>query len=96
MNPYPLAVLSLMLAFGIQCVATGLATRAALQRPYRRALMIFAIGFALIALQHALTLELAVHTGLFDLRQALLAAGISLLLLIGLVTLKPAGTPPAR
>lgn len=96
MNPYPLALLCLALAFGIQCVATGLATRAALRRPYRRALLIFAIGFGLLALQHALTLELAVRTGLFDLRQSLLAAGVSILLLFGLVALKPAGTPPSR
>lgn len=98
MNPYPLAVLSLTLALLAQCFATGLATAAALRPPYRRAYMALAIGLALLALQHAFSLELAVRTGLFDLRQSLLAAAVSFLLLIGLFGLKfpAAETPPPR
>lgn len=98
MSPYPLAVLSLALALFTQCIAAGLATMAALQSPYRRARMALAIGLALLALQHGFSLELAVRTGLFDLRQSLLAAGVSLLLLIGLLGFKPrpAEMPPPR
>jgi hypothetical protein len=88
MSPYLLAVVSLALAVVIQCIATGIMTQAALQRPYRRAAMVLAIGLGLLALHHAFTLELALHSGLFDLRQALLAAGVSLLLLLGLAGLR--------
>lgn len=95
MSPYALAVISLILALLAQCAATGLVTLAALRSPYRRARMALAIGLALLALQHAYTLELALHTGLFDLRQALLAAGVSFLLLIGLSP-RPAETSLPR
>lgn len=98
MNPYPLAVLSLALALLAQCCATGLATLAAMRPPYRRTRMALAIGLALLALQHGFSLELALRTGLFDLRQSLLAAGVSLLLLFGLAGLRQAAaeTPPPR
>jgi hypothetical protein len=84
MTPYALADLSLALALVVQCIAAGIMTQTALRPPYRRAAMILAIGFGLLALHHAFTLELALHSGLFDLRQSLLAAGGSLLLLLGL------------
>lgn len=84
MSPYMLALTSLALALVVQCIATGIATSAALRPPYRRPAMILAIGLGLIALQHGYSLELALHTGLFDLRQSLLAAGASLLILAGI------------
>lgn len=84
MSHYALAVLCLALALVVQCFAAGIMTLAALRPPYRRAAMVLAIGLGLLALHHAFTLELALHTGLFDLRQSLLAAGASLLLLLGL------------
>ena len=84
MSPYVLAVLSLALALAVQCFAAGIMTFMALRPPYRRAAMVLAIGLALLAMHHAFSLELALHTGIFDLRQALLAAGGSLLLLLGL------------
>lgn len=88
MTPYVLTLLCLTLAVLAQFLAAALATVAALQRPYSRAFLVIAIGLGLLALQHVLTLELALRTGLFDLRQALLGAGVSLLLLGGVIGLK--------
>lgn len=89
MSPYALAVLSLTLAVLAQCITTVMATLVAMRPPYRRARMALAIGLALLATQEAFSLELALRTGLYDLRQSLLAAGVSLLLLFGLLGLRP-------
>lgn len=98
MSPYPLAVYSLSLALFVQFAATCLATLVALRPPYRRSRMAFAIGLGLLALQHALALEMVLYTGIYDLRQSLLAAGVSVLLLLGLLgfSRRQAGTPPPR
>ena len=98
MTPYALALLSLTLALVAQCLAAGYATAAALRRPYRRTAMVLAIGLTLLAFNHGYSLELALHTGLFDLRQALLAAGVSLFLLFGLSALRhpKSETPPPQ
>lgn len=84
MSPYLVAVLSLALALGAQCIAAGIVTLSALRPPYRGAAMVLASGLLLLALRQAYDLELALHTGIFDLRQALLAAAVSVLLLFGL------------
>lgn len=88
MSHYALAVICLALALVAQCFAAGLMTFAALRPPYRRAAMLLAVGLSLLALHHAFTLELALHTGIFDLRESLLAVGISILLLFGLTGFK--------
>lgn len=85
MSHYALAVISLALALATQCIAVGIVTLAALRPPYRRAAMALAIGLSLLALHHAFNLELALHTGIFDLRSSLLAAGVSVLLLFGVM-----------
>lgn len=98
MSPYPLAVFSLFLALFAQFIAAGMATVVALRPPYRRSHMALAIGLGLLALQHALSLEMVLYTGIYDLRQALLAAGVSTLLLLGLLgfSRRTAETPPPR
>lgn len=96
MNAYSAAIAGLALAVMGQCLAAGLATRAAFGRPFRRAWLGLAIAFALLALQDVHTLELALRTGIFDLRQALLAAGVSLFQAGAMITLQKAGTPPPR
>lgn len=84
MSHYALAVLSLALALVAQCFATGIVFFRALRPPYRWAALVLPFGFSLLALHHAYDLELALHTGLFDLRQSVLAAGVSVFLLLGL------------
>lgn len=96
MSAYSAAVVGLTLAFLAQCLAAGLAVRAAFGRPYQRACLGLAIAAGLLAVQDVYALELALRTGLFDLRQALLAGGAALFLMSAMLALKPAGTPPPR
>jgi len=87
MNPYTLAVVAMLLAAVAQTSATWLAVELFLVKGLpsgqRRSWLTIAIGAALLALHHGYTLELALRTGLYDLRQALLAAGISILFALG-------------
>jgi len=74
MNDYTLAVLALLLALLAQSLAAGLATEVFLRKELkpaaRRSWLAFAIGSLLFALLHGYALELALRTGLYDLRQA--------------------------
>lgn len=97
MSPFALALLCLLLALFAASLAAARAAFAALRPPYRRAPLACALGFSLFALQQFHTLELAWRTGLFDLRQAALSAGIALFLLPGLLVLmRGPRTPPPR
>lgn len=93
MNPYLLAVLALLLAAIAQTSIAWMATERFLPKGQgrRQSLSWLAIALAagLLALQHGYTLELALHTGLYDLRQALLAAFVSLLFAFGTHGLRP-------
>ncbi len=97
MNPYTLAMLTTLVGLLAQCVATGLTTEAALRSPGQRVFMTLAIGFALLGLHHAYTLELGLRTGIYDLRQSLIGGGTSILFMIAAFTLRAArGIPPPR
>lgn len=93
MNPYPLAVLGLLLAAIAQTSIAWVATERFLQKGLARrqslAWLAIALGAGFLALQHGYTLELALRTGLYDLRQALLAAIVALLFALGTYGLRP-------
>lgn len=93
MNPYLLAVLALLLAAIAQTSIAWVATERFLQRGqgsrHSRAWLAIALGAAFLALQHGYTLELALRTGLYDLRQALLASLVAVLFAFGAYGLKP-------
>jgi hypothetical protein len=84
MSSYALAVFALAGALIAQAVAAGLATGLFLRKgrpsPARRSWLALAVGSLLLALHHGYALELALNTGLHDLRQALLAAIAALLM----------------
>ena len=88
MTPYALAVLSLLLAVAAFSIAAALAAWRALRGPGCRGTLFLSIGFVLLAITHVYSLELAVYSGLFDLRQSLLAAGVAVLLLAGLAGIR--------
>ena len=83
MRSYALAVFALAGALIAQAVAAGLATGLFLRKgrpsPARRSWLALAVGSLLLALHHGYALELALSTGLHDLRQALLSAVAALL-----------------
>jgi hypothetical protein len=83
MNSYSLSLLALSLGLLGQSIAGGLAferffhrSRSAAQSRHWLAL---AIGALLLALHHGYALELALKTGIHDLRQAILAGVAGLL-----------------
>ena len=84
MNDYSQAVMTLLLALLAQSLAAGLATEVFLRKGIsasaRHAWLALALGSLLLALLHGYNLELAMRTGLYDLRQALLACGAALLI----------------
>ena len=88
MSAFSLSVWALALALLSQSLATGWATEVFLRKQLpaglRRAWMAMAIAAMLAALYHGYTLELALRTGLYDLRQAVLGAVISILFALGL------------
>ncbi|NJD26212.1 MAG: hypothetical protein FIB06_12485 [Betaproteobacteria bacterium] len=78
MDPHTLTVVTLVAALIAQALAAGLCAEM-FARPVQPAgergiWLALAIGALLAALHHGYTLELAVRTGIFDLRQATLAA----------------------
>lgn len=79
MNGYELTVWALAAALAGQAYAAGLAIECYLLRGQpaarRRLWLALAVGALLLALHHGYTLELALRTGLHNLRLALLAAG---------------------
>lgn len=87
MNPYTLTLWSLAVALIAQSLVAGLSIELLL-RPnqaasLRRAWLAIAVGSLLLALHHGYTIELALRTGLYDMRQAVLAGLTSILLAFG-------------
>ena len=84
MSAYSLTLLALLMALIAQLWATGLATECFLRKDQstlaRRSSMAMAIASLIFSLQHGHALELAVSSGLYDVRQAVLAGVASLLL----------------
>ncbi len=76
MNPYTLTLISLLSALVVHVLITWLAVGAYLhkgQKPGQgRSWLALAIGSMLFTLHHGYTLELAMRTGLYDMRQAIL------------------------
>lgn len=87
MNPYTLSLWSLAVALVAQSVVAGLSIELFLRRKQsaglRRAWLAIAIGSLLLALHHGYTVELALRTGLYDMRQAVLAGLTAILLALG-------------
>jgi hypothetical protein len=77
-------LLALLLAFGAQSLVAGLATEVFLRKEIassaRHGWLALAIAALLFSLHHGYSLELALRTGLYDLRQALISALAALLL----------------
>lgn len=99
MSSYTMTLLALLGALIAQSWATGLATERFLRKEQsalaRRSWMALAIASLIFALQHGYALELAVSTGLHDLRQAVLAGVASLLLALAVYGLRrPAWKAP--
>ncbi|HEX6734403.1 MAG TPA: hypothetical protein VF096_06295 [Azonexus sp.] len=92
MNGYELTVWALLVALGTQAFAAGLGIEGCLlrgQAPARRRLWLaLAGGSLLLALHHGYTLELALRTGLHDLRQALLAVAAAICLALATAALR--------
>jgi hypothetical protein len=88
MSSFSLAVCALLGALLAQSYATALATELFLRREQgalaRRSWLALAIASLVFALHNGYALELAVSTGLHDLRQAVLAGCASLLLALAL------------
>jgi len=86
MSSYALSLVALFAALIAQSWITALATERFLRQGQsaltRRSWMALAIAALIFALQHGYALELAVSTGLHDLRQAVLAGLASLLLAV--------------
>jgi hypothetical protein len=76
MNAYLLSVYFLLIAALSQALIGGFALKFSLQRnlPTRqwRMWVAFGVGTLLLALHHSYTLNLALQTGLYDFRQAIL------------------------
>lgn len=87
MNPYSLSLWSLFAALVGQSLASGLAVELFLRREQtagaRRAWLALAVGSMLLALHHGYVLELALRTGLYDMRQAVLAGLVAICFALG-------------
>lgn len=87
MNPYLLAVLALLLAAIAQTSAAWIAAESFWRKGQgsssRRSWLALTLAAGLLALHSGYTLELALRTGLYDLRQAILTALIGLLFALG-------------
>jgi hypothetical protein len=92
MSAYTLSLLALFVALLAQAVASGLATelflRKGLDRLVRYSWLALAVGSLILALQHGYALELAVSTGLHDLRQAIMSGVAALLLALAVYGLR--------
>lgn len=78
MNPYTLSLLALVIGLFGQALAGGLAFERLLRRKgpaaEQRLWLALACGALLLATDHAYTIELALRTGLYDLRHAVIGA----------------------
>ena len=92
MSSHALAQFALLGALLAQSYVTGLATELFLRKEQsslaRRSWLALAIASLIFALHHGYALELAVRTGLHDLRQAVLAGCASLLLALAVYGLR--------
>lgn len=88
MNDFTLALWAVALSLLSQALVTVWAADSFLRRAMppglRRAWIAIAIAAMLFTLYHGYTLELALRTGIYDLRQALLGAAASTLLTLGI------------
>ncbi len=88
MNPLTLTIGALLVALIAQTLVTALAIEAYFANKsdagLRRIWLIIAIGSTPLALHHGYTLELALRTGLYDLRQALLVGFAGLFIALGI------------
>jgi hypothetical protein len=87
MNPYQLSLIFLLLSLALQVIASALGLRCMLNKHQPRALRIAGAGLSLaailFAIHHSRSLELASHTGIYDLFQAALALPAALAMAIG-------------
>ena len=92
MSSYSLALFALLAALLALSFASGLAIELFLRKEQsllaRRSWLALAIASLILALHHGYALELAVRTGLHDLRQAVLAGCASLLLALAVYGLR--------
>lgn len=92
MNAYTLAVLAYLLAAVAQTSASWIAVERFLAAAgavrQRLAWAALAMGNVLLTLHTGYALELALRTGMYDLRQALLAAAVALCLVFGCTGLR--------
>jgi hypothetical protein len=92
MNAFNLTLISLIGALLAQSIVAVLALALYLRKdlpgPVCRTWLAMAIGALLLALHHGYTLELALRTGLYDFRQALLAGLVGLFFALGVYGLK--------
>lgn len=92
MSSYNIAMWCLIGALITQSVAAGLSIELYLRRDLPRSVsrtwLAIAIASLLLALHHGYTLELAMRTGLHDMRQAVLAGLIGLFFALGIYGLR--------
>lgn len=92
MNPFTLTLVALIGALLAQSIVAVLALELYLRKDLPgtvcRTWLAMAIGSLLLALHHGYTLELALRTGLYDLRQALLVGLVGLFFVLGTYGLK--------
>lgn len=92
MSSYSIAVLSLIGALLTQSIAAGLSIELYLRRnlpsAVSRTWLAIAMASLLLALHHGYTLELAMRTGLYDMRQAVLVALTGLFFALGIYGLR--------
>jgi len=92
MSSYSIAMWCLIAALIAQSVAAGLSIELYLRRDLPRNLsrtwLAIAIACLLLVLHHGYTLELAMRTGLHDMRQAILAGLIGLFFALGIYGLR--------
>ena len=92
MNAYTLALACAVTGLIAQAYAAGLATELFLRRENDRTTRLLwismAIGALLLALQHGCALELALRTGLYDLRQGMLGGLAALLFAFAVFVLR--------
>ena len=88
MNIYTLSLLALAVALLAQTAVTALAIEGHLRQTedltLKRSWLAIAIGSTLLALHHGYTLELAMRTGIYDTRQAVLAGAAALFFALGI------------
>jgi hypothetical protein len=92
MSAYTLSLLALLVALLMQAFASGLATELFLRKEQGRlarySWLALAVGALIFALQHGYALELAVSTGLHDLRQAVMSGVAATLLALAVYGLR--------